>query len=238
MSDLETREGWAFVPPREMYGNRLAGKEVLKRWRYEQRAQTVVAALLKNGFDALYVASLEEARAEVLARIPAGAAVGVGGSITIRELEVLEVLRERGHRIFDHWVPGLTQDEALACRRAQLTSDVFLASVNAVTLKGQLVSTDGIGNRVAAMVFGPPKVILAVGAQKVVTDLDAALKRVKEVCAPLALRDTAAQTPCVQTGICGHCQTGIRMCRATLILESKPMLTDVTVLVVGEELGF
>ncbi len=238
MADLETREGWSFVPPRELYGQRLAGKEALKRWRFEQRAQTAAASLAKNGFEALYVPGREAARAEILARVPANAAVGVGGSITIRELEVLDVLRSKGHTCFDHWTPGMTQEELLACRRAQLTSDVFLSSVNAVTLQGQLVSTDGVGNRVAAMVFGPPKVILVAGAQKIVSDLDAAFKRVKDVCAPLALRDTAAQTPCVQTGVCGHCKTGVRMCRATLILEAKPMFTDVTVLIVGEELGF
>lgn len=224
--------------PADIYTKRLQNKENLKRWRLQQRAEAAVKALQKNGFEALFSADRSVAREEVLQRIPDSSTVGVAGSMTIREIDVLGNLVEKGHVLYDHWNPGLSQDEILAFRRAQLTCDVFLSSVNALTLQGQMVSTDGIGNRVSAMTFGPRKVILVVGANKIVRDIDAALSRVHELSAPLAIRESGAAVPCVQTGICNDCESPARLCRVTLIIERKPVLTDTTVIVVGEELGF
>lgn len=237
MSDTDQSRGDRNILPRDMYANRLAGMESIKRWRLEQRALSAVRALTKTGFDAVYAADCDQAREEILLRIPAGAAVGVAGSMTLRELGIPGELTRRGHTLYDHWAPGLSDEDILAVRRAQLTAEVFLSSVNAVTLKGQLVSTDGIGNRIAATVFGPGKCILAVGANKIVPHLEAALTRIKDVCAPLALHSTGAQTPCVQTGICSECHSEARMCRATLILDGKPLHSDITVIIVGAELG-
>lgn len=224
--------------PEDIYARRLANKENLKRWRLKQRAQTAVKSLKKNGFESLYVEDRVQARKEMLRLIPNSASIGAGGSMTIREIGVLEELARQGHIIYDHWKSGLSQDEILAIRRAQLTCDVFLTSVNALTLQGQLVSIDGIGNRICAMTFGPERVIIAVGANKIARDLNAALTRIKEVSAPLALKDSGAAIPCVKTGICTDCDSPERLCRATLILDRKPLLTDITVLVIGEELGF
>jgi len=226
------------IPPADMYANRLASLESAKRWRLEQRSATAVNFLSRNGFEAHFVPNEEEARAEVIRRIPPNATIGAGGSITIRQLGVLEALEQAGHMIYDHWRPGLSQEEILSIRRAQLTCDVFLSSVNALTLQGQLVSTDGVGNRLAAMTFGPSRVFLVVGANKIVANLASALQRLRSVCAPLALRETGAALPCAQTGICGSCQSDSRLCRATLILDCKPLQTNMTVLVVGAELGF
>ena len=238
MPNTRNAAGGPFVPDKNMYANRLASAEAVKLWRLERRAETAVSALKRNGYEALFVPDRIAARAELLKRVPAGATVGVGGSLTIRELGVLEELERAGHTLYDHWAPGLSDEDVLALRRAQLSSDVFLSSVNAATLKGQLVSTDGIGNRIAAMTFGPKKVILVFGANKIVDDLEAALKRIRQVCAPLALRESGAPLPCVQNGICGDCRSESRLCRATVILDCKPLLTDTTVLVVGEDLGF
>ena len=224
--------------PEDTYASRLANKENLKAWRFEKRAEAAIKALRKNGFEALYAADEAEAREEIVKRIGESATVGVGGSMTIREIGILEDLVGRSQVIYDHWKPGLAQDEILALRRAQLTCDVFLSSINALTLKGQLVSIDGIGNRIAAMTFGPRKVILAVGVNKITRDLDAALLRIKEVSAPLTLKESGAAIPCVQTGICNECDSPERLCRATVILDRKPMLTDTTVIVIGKELGF
>ena len=222
----------------DLYARRLANKGNIKRWYLQERAQRVVKALQKNGFDARYVTDRNQAREELLNLIPQVGSVGVGGSMTIREIEVIGELAKRGHTIYDHWSPGLSQDEILQIRRAQLTCDVFLASTNALTLEGELVSTDGIGNRVCAMTFGPKKVIIACGANKIVKNLEAGLRRVKEIAAPHTLKERGLPIPCVQAGICTDCDSPLRMCRVTMILERKPMLTDITVIVIGEELGF
>ena len=224
--------------PEDMYARRLANKENIKRWYLQERAQRVVKALQKNGFDAVYVEDRSRAREEILKLVPQSASVGVGGSMTVREIGVLDDLVQQEHTMYDHWRAGLSQEDILAIRRAQLTCDVFLTSTNAITLKGELVSTDGIGNRVCAMTFGPKKVIVVAGANKIVKDMEAGRRRIKEIAAPHTIKESNAPVPCVQTGICNDCDSPMRACRATIILERKPLLTDITVLVVGEELGF
>jgi L-lactate utilization protein LutB len=221
-----------------MYARRLANKEGIKRKHLRQLAQAVVKPLGQNGFTPIYVENREQARKELLALVPEGATVGVGGSMTIREIGVLEELTKRGHLVHNHWQPGLSQEEIMAIRRAHLSCDVFLTSTNAITLRGQIVSTDGVGNRVCAMTFGPKRVIIAAGANKIVRDLDAALARVKEICAPRTMGESDEPVPCVRTGVCTDCESPARACRATIILDRRPMLTETFVLLIGEELGF
>ncbi len=228
----------AQVSPSDFYARRLADRDNIRRTYYEERADRAVKALQKNGFTAFYAEERRKAQEEILKLVPEGATIGVGGSITIREIGVLPELAKRGHRIYDHWAPGLTQEEILSIRRAHLTCDVFFTSANALTLDGQIVCGEGVGNRVCAMTFGPQKVIIAVGANKIVKDLHAALQRVKEVAAPQALSGLGLTLPCVQTGSCYDCDSPQRACRITLILERKPPLTDTIVAVVGESLGF
>jgi len=222
----------------DLYTKRLAGKENIKRWLLQERSQKTAKALNKNGFMAVYVEDRGKAREEMLKLIPEKASIGAGGSMTIREIGILEDLAKRGHTLYDHWQPGLSKEEILNIRHAQLSCDVFFTSANALTLEGVLVSTDGIGNRICAMTFGPKKVIIAVGANKIVKNLEEALQRIKEVAAPMALKESGLPLPCVQKGICADCDSPMRGCRATLILERKPLLTDITVFVIGEELGF
>ena len=224
--------------PADLYARRLANKEGIKSQLLKQKGEKVVKALTKNGFAAMFVEDCKQAREEMLKLIPGGATVGVGGSITIREIDILGELSQRGHTIYDHWKPGLSQEDILDIRRAHLTCDVFLTSANALTLDGELVNAEGIGNRVCAMIFGPKKVIIAVGANKIVKDVHAALRRIKEVAAPQALSGTGLAVPCVETGICNDCDSPMRGCRITTIMERRPMITDCTVLVIGEPAGF
>jgi hypothetical protein len=225
-------------PPEDIYAKRLANKENTKRWYIQERAQQAVEALQKHGFATIYSPNRSEAKEEVLKLIPESASIGLGGSMTLREMGLPQHLVEHGHTTFDHWKPELAPDQVMEARRAQLTCDVFLTSANAITLGGEIVSTDGIGNRVSAMTFGPRKVIIVAGANKIVKDLPSALRRAKEIAAPLSLRETGLPIPCVQTGVCADCDSPLRMCRATVILERKPLNTETTVVIVGEELGF
>jgi len=220
------------------YFTRLKNMGKTRKWLQDQRAVKAVEALKKNAFDALYVSDQETARTEVLNRIPKEAKVGVGGSMTMRQIGVLDALEKQGNTIFDHWKPGLSEDDVTKIRKAHLTCDVFLCSANAVTLEGMLVSTDGIGNRVGPMIFGPGRVIVVAGANKVVDDLQGALRRIKEVATPQVVRDMGIDLPCASTGFCVDCSSPMRACRATVILERKPFLSDVHVLIVGEDLGF
>jgi hypothetical protein len=119
-----------------------------------------------------------------------------------------------------------------------MTSDLFLSSVNAVTLNGELVNVDGIGNRVNSTNFGPGKVILIAGCNKIVEDVQEAIKRIKNVAAPLNARRLNIDVPCAKVGRCVDCNTPSRICRVVTIHERKPSLTDILIILVGEELGF
>ena len=125
------------------------------QWHNDNFGDKVVKALEKNNFQAYYVADRAAAVEKVFSLIPEGSTVGVGGSWTLQELNIPEQLAKKGHEVFDHNKPGLSPTESMALRRKELLCDVFISSTNAITMDGQLVNTDGIGNRVAAMTFGP-----------------------------------------------------------------------------------
>lgn len=210
----------------------------LKKWHNETIAAKTVAALVKNDFQATYCVTRQEAAEQILALIPIEETIGVGGSWTVGELGLLEKLDARGNTMFNHGLPGLTAEEKMEMRRKQLTCDVFLTGTNAVTIDGRLVNTDGVGNRAAAMIFGPKKVIIVVGINKIVKDVAEAEKRIKLYAAPINNKRLNTANPCVRTGECMDCQGPTRICNVTTILNKRPILTDIHIFVVGEDLGF
>lgn len=203
----------------------------------ESLARTL-KALKKNGFLAYFVPRAKEAEPLVLDFVQKGMRVGLGGSATLREMGLVDRLKEKEALLLDHWDESLTFEETLRVRKEQLTCDVFLSSVNAVTEQGELVSRDGIGNRTSAMTFGPGKVFLLAGTQKIVPDLSAAIRRIDEVAAPMRARSLNIDLPCTRAKGCVDCNAPHRLCRATLILHRRPILTDITVILIGEPLGY
>lgn len=213
----------------------------VKKWHFEKKVERTLAALKKNRFDAIYIPSGKEAVAKVLELVSPNALVGAGGSVTVRELGLLEHLRSRGNKIADHWKARqkrLSPAEVMKTRRLLLTCDALLTSTNAVTEEGHLVNTDHAGQRVAAMIFGPKKVIIVAGVNKIVKDVDEALKRIKNVAAPMNAKRLNVKVPCTATGICTDCDSQNRICNVTTIIERRPVHTDITVILVGETLGY
>jgi L-lactate utilization protein LutB len=204
----------------------------------KEMIKKTIESLQAHAFPVEYTAGKKEAAEFVLRSIPADAQVGVGGSVTIRELGLIDALAKRGTTIYDHSAEGLSPQEALATRIKQMTSDCFLCSVNAIARTGELVSIDGVGNRINAMNFGPKKVIIVAGINKIAEDLPRALERVRNVAAPQNARRLGLALPCAKTGRCEDCNSPQRICRSILIMERRPLLTDVTVVLVGEELGY
>lgn len=209
-----------------------------KAWWIEQRCQRTVEKLKAHDFEAVYVKTKEEASIEILKHVTPDTRVGVGGSVTLRELGVLDQLKARGNVIHDHWVPDLSREQSIEIRKAEMTSDLFLSSSNAITVNGELVNIDGIGNRVNAMTFGPKKVILVAGYNKIVGNVEDAVKRVREVATPPNARRLNMEVPCAKSGRCVDCNAPYRACRIIVIHERRPQFTDVLVILVGEELGY
>jgi hypothetical protein len=217
----------------------VAYEEIDAVWREHlaARARAAVKALTKRGFDARFLPSGEEAVQAVLGLIPEGSATGCGGSVTLRQIGVLDRLRERGDEVVAH-EQGMDPLESIAIRRRAVTCPHYLSSSNAVTLEGELVNVDGIGNRVAGMTFGPQRVIVVAGANKVAEDLAGAMARIRSYAAPANARRLGIGVPCVEGGQCRDCSSELNICRVTSIMHRPPGLTEVIVLMVGEALGF
>ncbi len=210
----------------------------------ERRVRDLVEHLRRNNIPACYVEDRNEALDKIMSMIPEGSVVGFGDSLTLRQVGVVEALRKGHYTFLDPWAPGIGAEESMRLKRRALTSDVFVTGTNAVTLDGRIVNVDGHGNRVAAMLFGPSKVIIVVGINKIVQDLEEALKRIRDKAAVLNVKrhqDFDPAPPCATTGVCSDCSSPWRICNKTVIIEKqydnsryKPVIT---VVVVGEELG-
>ena len=208
------------------------------QWHNETLGKRAVAALEKNKFKAAYFSDRASAVAHLLSLVPEGSSVGLGGSETGRALQIRDKLTQKGCTLLDHQKPGLSREEVLAIRRKQLTSNVFICSTNALTLNGEMVNVDGTGNRVGAMIFGPERVIILTGTNKIVEDLDAAQKRIEHIAGPINNKRLNFPNPCATTGQCMDCRSETRICNITTILRRCPPLTDIHVVVVGEDLGY
>ncbi len=207
-------------------------------WHNEQIGQMVVKALKRNLFEADYVPDIKTALNKLLTMIPEGASIGCGGSVTKNEIGLMDELKKRGHEMIDWHIPNMTAPEKIAARRKALTCNVFLASSNAVTLDGQLINLDGTGNRIGSIAFGPDKVIIIAGINKIVPDIDTGLKRIQQIAAPKNNKRLNLPNPCTTTGVCMNCSLPTRICNVTTIMHKRPSSSNIFVLIVGESLGY
>jgi len=208
-----------------------------QNWLWEKLGHQTIENLKKHGFEGHLVLTVEEGRNLITERVKKFESIGFGGSATVRALDLPKTLEQADKTIYDHWDPN-TEDSDLSLRLRQGRCDCFICSANAISLTGEIVNVDGVGNRTNAMTFGCPNVIIVAGVNKIALDLDGALRRIREVAAPMRARSLNRDTPCAQTGICTDCNSPQRICRITAILHRKPMMTEVTVVLVNEPLGF
>lgn len=200
--------------------------------------ETTLAALEKNGFKAILADTKEEATNKIMEIAKDCSSVGVAGTHTVRALEVLPKLEQAGKVMSDHWKFKPGTPEEVECRKNQGRVDLFLTSANAVTMNGEIVNRDGCGNRTNAMTFGPKKVVVVIGKNKITPDLESAIARIEEVAAPIRAMSLNRKTPCVKSGYCMDCDSPERICRITSIIHRRPMLTDMTVIIIPEDLGY
>ena len=208
------------------------------QWHHEALANRTIEALKKHEFDAVYIPDKDKAAEFVMGFVASGAKVGFGGSMTINQLGLKDRIKEKGATVLDHNDPSLSAEQKMELRRQQLLSDLFLTSVNAVTLDGHIFNIDANGNRVNAMTFGPKKVVIVVGMNKIRKDLEEAVERVKHYAAPMNNKRLGLMNPCTTTGTCMECESKTRICRIHHTLLRKPPMTDITVVLVGTGLGY
>lgn len=207
------------------------------QWFYEKRAESVIEVLKKNRMQGIYLADAAQVAPTVLSLIPQGASVAMGGSMTMVETGVVEALRQGPLRLIDRYEPGISPAETMARLKQGLGADVFVSGVNAVTEEGELVFVDATCNRVAPILFGPDKVILIAGCNKIVPNLAYAQERIRHFVAPTNARRIGRKTPCAISGHCEDCSSPERICNATVVIHKQAKAERLHVLLVGESLG-
>jgi hypothetical protein len=221
---------------------------------YRERAECVIKNLQRRNINGQYAATCAEALAAVMALIPPGAVVVRGDSISVEQLGVLdEITRLNQNKLVNLFKTNpdgslfYGPEDRYRMEREAFTADIYLTGSNAITLDGKIVNVDGMGNRVAAMIFGPRKVILVIGANKIVHNEEEARERIRNFAAPMNAirhftkhqRTSLGNLPCVRTGKCADCSSEARICRYTVIIEGADIVHQgrINVVLVGQELG-
>ena len=207
-----------------------------RKMYYTKRAAVAVKNLQGRGFEAYYCETREEALDKALELIPKGATVGWGGAMSAQQIGLLDAVKNGEYNAIDRdKAPNpAAREQAM---RDCLLADVFITGANALSIEGQMVNIDGIGNRVAALVYGPKNVVVIAGMNKMTDSLEDAVTRARTVAAPTNSQRFALKTPCSVTGVCGNCKAeGI--CNQMLITRNCKPAGRIKVILVGEELGF
>lgn len=202
--------------------------------RNELLAQKVIKGLESRRMKGYYAANREEALALALSLIPKGSSVTMGGCMSAHEIGLVAALKGPDYRFLDR---DACEDKR-AAMLAAYDADFFLSSANAMTEDGVLVNIDGNANRVSAIAQGPKKVLMIVGMNKVCKDLDGAMKRARNVAAPINAQRFGLSTPCAKTGACMDCKSPDTICCQFLITRVSRHLDRIHVILVNDDLGF
>lgn len=204
----------------------------------QKHVDKTLNALKNNNMEAYYVSTKEEASDLTAKLLNDGDTVAVGGSVTLSETGILDLLRSGKYNFLDRYEKGLSRCEIDKIFHESFCADAYLTSSNAITEEGELYNVDGNGNRVAAMIYGPKNVIVVAGTNKIVKDRDAAIERVKSIAAPANAERLSCKTPCAITGECMNCKGDARICCSYVFLGQQRVKNRIKVILVGEDLGY
>lgn len=202
-----------------------------------KRLQNAAEALRANRFAAEVYEDGPAASAALLALAGSGRRIGLGGSMTVASLGLPAALAAAGNTIVTH-KPGMNPEQKRAVWLEAQASDIYLASPQAVTMDGRLVFLDANGNRGAAVVYGPRRIVLLAGVNKLARDQEEGLWRARNIAAIANNVRLSKDNPCVKAGRCVDCAVPGRICNQVTLLWKKPSASDILVMLVNEELGY
>lgn len=194
--------------------------------------------LERNNMRGYFINESTELPALLTELIPKGTSVGCGDSVSLEQTGVFEFLRTGGYNFLDKHQPDLTSADKRKLYIKNFSADTFITGTNAVTADGKLFNIDGNGSRVAPMIYGPNSVIVVVGVNKLVMDVDAAIERARQIAAPLDAKRLGKQTPCAVLGKCIDCKHKQRICNSFVLITGQFNAERIKVIIVNEELGY
>jgi hypothetical protein len=197
----------------------------------------IIENFSKRNIDAEYFHSLNEAKQRILELIPIDTSIGIGNSQTLKSMEISQTLLTRGNIIYDKTF-AKTKEESKRLKKESLLAEWYITGSNAISAEGHIVNIDHSGNRVAAMIYGPEKVIIVIGTNKIEDTLDAAIHRVRNHAAPLNAKRAGFNPPCIQLNKCIDCKTDDRVCYTLVVIEGQYVKERMKVFIVHEDLGF
>lgn len=195
--------------------------------------------LEKNNMQGYYAEDKEDLHAILqYALLPENATVGCGDSVTLQQMGVYHFLRQGPYHFLDKYAEGITPEEKRAIYLQNFDADVFITGTNAATIDGRLFNIDGNGSRVAPMIYGPRKVIVIIGRNKLVNGDDEAMLRMRTIAAPADAARLGKETPCAYTGACSNCNSPARICNSFVCIAHQTNANRIHVVVVNDVLGY
>ena len=204
---------------------------------YRKAASTVIKNLKKRNMDGIYFETAMEAVKKISSMLKEGSSVSWGGSMTLQEIGITNVLKNGQFKVFDRG-DAKTPQEAEDIYYKALGADYYFMSSNAITKDGVLVNIDGRGNRLAALIYGPKKIFVIAGMNKLVADEHAGLKRIRTIASPKNTQRLEKNTPCRKTGFCEDCLSPDSICSHTVITRRSMVKDRICVILIGESLGY
>lgn len=208
------------------------------KWVNEQKILRTIEALNKNNMNGYLVNTKEELIEKIKELVKENSTVSSGGSMSLDETGVIDHLRSGRYKFLDRYEEGLSKEEVTNIFKESFFADAYFASSNAVTEDGKLYNVDGNGNRVAAMLFGPEKVILIVGVNKIVKNIEEAVVRNRGISAPANAKRLNKMTPCTKVGYCVDCKGSDKLCREFTVISSQGDKDRMHVIFMNEEIGY
>jgi len=202
------------------------------------RVQRTIENLEKNNMNGYYVETEREALEKVDDLVKVGSLVEIGGSMTLFDIGAIDFLRNGNYNLLDRYKEGLTSVDMKKIFRESFFADTYITSSNAITENGELYNVDGNGNRVAAMLYGPDQVIVVVGVNKLVKNMDQAILRVKETAAPANNIRLNKNNPCTKVGYCMDCKAEGRICNEYTVIRRQSVKGRIHVIIVNKDLGY
>lgn len=206
--------------------------------RMVNRIEAVIKHLRSNNIAGYFVSNQNDLIALLTNLISENTTVGCGDSVTLEQTGVFDFLRNGNYIFYDKYKPNLTSEEKRDIYLKNFSADTFITGSNAITEDGKIFNIDGNGSRVAPIIYGPKQVIIVVGLNKIVENVDAAIKRTRQIAAPLDAKRLKKETPCTRTGQCIDCKHKQRICNDFVLITGQFIENRIKVIVVNDTLGF